>query len=111
LQRKVDIKVANILDFDSFLDVLIEDYSSHIDETVLRLNLDLWPDPFALNFAAYSILFGEELDPLLEALFFYGLKLYGCLKGLPRLHFSQAIQNVEGAENRHALLLQLGFIA
>lgn len=106
MQAEVNVKVANVFNFDSFFDGLIDDDSSQIDEAVLRLNLDLWPDPFTLNCAAYSILICEKLDPLLEALFFYGLKLDDCLEWFARLHFSQAIEDVEGAENWHAFLLE-----
>jgi hypothetical protein len=70
--------------------------------------LNLGSHSFPFHLAAHRVLIGEELNALLETLLLDRLELYHCSEGFTLLDLSQTVEDVEGAEDWHVLLFELG---
>lgn len=111
LEDKVDLKVANVLDLNSLLGILVEEHSSHRYKSILWLNYHLWTNSLSFEQAANWVLIRIKLETLLEALLLYGLELNHSLERSSLSDFLQTIQHIEWTKYWHVLLLELGCLS
>ena len=107
LKVEIYIKVADILDFDCLLGILVKENSSHEYKSVLWFNLHLRSHSFSLNFATNRVLICEEFDWLWESLLFDWLELNYSLERTSRLNFFETVQHIKRAKNGKRFLLEL----